>query len=115
MTNIELYKFAYNFLLSKKGVTDKLIRYHFKPQYQKPKNLNDLFQRLCETSQNKQMSSKVIGGSIGGVKNLKNILYNFNPRKVADNYSKTDSDKLLKRIVSVLKPSGQIRQSSRSI
>lgn len=115
MTNKELYDFAYEFLLSKRGVTDELIREHFKPEYQKPKDINAIYQRLCETAQNKQMSSKVIGGSIGGVENLKTILFNFNPKQVAKTYSKADSEKLLDKIIFELKPNGQIRRTSRSI
>ena len=60
MTNKELYNFAYQFLLEKDGVTENLIQKHFQPEYNKPKSINDIFQRLCETAQNKQMSTKVI-------------------------------------------------------
>jgi len=111
----ELYEFAYEFLLSKQGVTEELIRKHLEPEYQKPKNINTIFQRLCETAQNKQMSTKVIGGSIGGIQRLGTILYDFNPKIVAKIYSKIDSEKLLNKIIEELNPSGQIRRTSRSI
>ena len=115
MTNKELFKFAYKFLLSKEGVTDELIKKHIKPEFPKPKDINVIFQRLCETAQNKQMSSKVIGDSIGGVENLRKILFDFNPKQVATNYTKMDSDKLLDRIILDIKPNGKIRRTSRSI
>lgn len=115
MTNIELYKFAYNYLLEKKGVTEDLIEKHFEPEYNKPDNLNTIFQRLCETAQNKQMSTKVIGGSIGGVEKLFKILYGFNPKLVSKAFAKNESEKLLDIIISELKPNGQIRRTSRSI
>lgn len=115
MTNKELYNFAYRFLLEKEGVTEELIKKHFQPEYNKPKNINIIYQRLCETAQNKQMSTKVIGGSIGGVEKLKDVLFNFNPKKVSETYGKNDSEKLLNEIILKLKPKGQIRRTSRSI
>ena len=61
----KLYEFAYNYLLSKEGVTEELIKRHFEPEFNKPKSLNTIYLRLCETAKNRQMSSKVIGDSIG--------------------------------------------------
>jgi hypothetical protein len=115
MTYKELYEFAYKFLLSKKGVTRELIEKHFAPEYDKPNNLNDIFQRLCHTAQNKQMSTKVIGGSIGGVENLKKVLFDFNPKQVYKNYTKSESEKLLNEIIKTLNPKGKIRRTPRSI
>jgi thermostable 8-oxoguanine DNA glycosylase len=115
MTNIELYEFAYNFLLSKKGITRELIEKHFVPEFDKPNNLNDIFQRLCHTAQNKQMSTKVIGGSIGGVENLRKVLFDFNPKQVCINFSKSEKEELLNEIILKLQPKGQIRRTSRSI
>ena len=115
MTNKELYNFAYYFLLDKEGVTENLLQKHFQPEYNKPENINAIFQRLCETAQNKQMRTKVIGGSIGGVEKLENILFGFNPKHVTDNFRKNDSEKLLNSIISELKPKGQIRRTPRSI
>ena len=95
MDNKELYNFAYEFLLTKKGVTVELIKKHLKPIYNKPKDINTIYQRLCETAQNKQSSRNVIGGSIGGVDKLKNILFDFDPKKVVKNYTKLESNILL--------------------
>ncbi len=110
-----LYEFAYKFLLSKNGITGEVIEKHLVPEYNKPNNLNAIFQRLCHTAQNKQMSTKVIGSSIGGVDNLKEVLFNFNPKLVAEKFSKSESEKLLNEIVIKLNPKGQIRRTSRSI
>lgn len=115
MTNIELYKFAHKFLLEKENVTEKIIQKQLQPEYNRPKSINAIFQRLCETAQNKQMSTKVIGGSIGGVENLKNVLFKFSPKEVSENFIKTDSEKLLNKIILELNPKGQIRRTSRSI
>lgn len=111
----DLYQFAYEFLLSKPGITKELIEAHLIPEYDKPNNLNDIFKRLCYTAQNKQMSNKVIGNSIGGVDTLKKVLFNFNPKLVAANFSKSESEKLLDEIISTINPKGQIRRTSRSI
>jgi len=115
MTNKELYDFAYNFLLSKKGVSEALIEKHFKPEQSKPQDLNALYKRLCDTAQNRQMSANVIGKSIGGIDNLKSLLFDFNPIQVAKEYGKDDSSRLLERIVGKLNPVGKIRTTPRSI
>ena len=115
MNNKELYNLAYEFLLTKKGVTENLIKKHFQPEHNKPKDINTIYQRLCETAQNKQSSSNVIGGSIDGVDKLKNVLFDFDPKEVVRNYTKLDSNKLLDKIITELKPKGKIRRTSRSI
>lgn len=115
MTNKELYEFAYKFLLSKKGITRELIQKQLVPEFNKPDNLNDIYQRLCHTAQNKQMSTKVIGDSIDGVKNLNKVLFDFDPKQVSKKFTKSTAEKLLSRIISVLKPNGQIRRTSRSL
>jgi len=70
----ELYTYAYDFLLSQDGVTDKLIKKHLVSEHQKPRNINTIYKQLCASAQNRQMSSKVIGQSIGGIENLKSVL-----------------------------------------
>ena len=115
MDNKELYILAYEFLLTKKGVTEGLINKHFQPEYNKPKDIKTIYQRLCETAQNKQSSRNVIGGSIGGVIRLADILFDFDPMEVVRNYTKLESSQLLDRIINELKPKGKIRRTSRSI
>lgn len=115
MTNKELYKFAYQFLLKRENVTEDIIQKHFQPEYNRPKSINSIFQRLCETAQNKQMSTKVIGTSIGGVEKLRNVLFKFNPKDVSENFTKNDSEKLLDKIILEINPKGKIRRTSRSI
>ncbi len=111
----ELYNFAYNFLLSKEGVTDQLIKRHLVSEYQKPQNINTIYKQLCASAQNRQMSSKVIGESINGISNLKSILFDFDPKQVTNFYSKNDKDKLLEKIIKELKPKGEIRRTNRSL
>lgn len=115
MTDQELYKIAYNFLLSFESVTKEDLDKHLQSEYEKPKDLKIIYRKLCESAQNKQMSSKVIGNSIGGVENLKEVLFNFDPKKVSQAYKKTDSSKLLSEIVDKLNPNGQVRTTKRSL
>jgi thermostable 8-oxoguanine DNA glycosylase len=111
----ELYNFAYDFLLSKEKVSDELIRIHLMSEHQKPHNINTIYRQLCASAQNRQMSNKVIGQSIDGIDNLKKVLFNFNPKQVAETYSKRDKGKLLNTIVKELKPKGEIRKTNRSL
>ena len=115
MTDKEIYKIATEFLTSFTEVTDEILHKHLKSEYSKPKDLSKIYYRICESAQNKQMNSKVIGGSINGLKNLDKILFNFDPVKVAETYTKSEKDKLLDRIIKDLNPKGQIRRTSRSI
>lgn len=115
MTNKELYKNAVEFLLSFDKITIDNLNDHLKAEFEKPDEIKIIYWRLCESAQNKQMSSKVIGQSIGGVENLKKVLSDFNPKKVAINYAKTDKLKLLDTIIKELKPTGQIRTTSKSL
>lgn len=115
MTDKELYQFAFKFLRTFDKVTDEILNKHLESEHSKPKDLNIVYYRICESAQNKQMSSKVIGGSINGLENLGKVLFDFDPIKVSQAYKKSDKDRLLDNIINVLKPSGQIRRTNRSI
>jgi hypothetical protein len=115
MTDKELYKTAIKFLSSFPAVTDVILNKHLKSVHSKPKDLSIVYFKICVSAQNKQMSSKVIGGSINGLENLSKVLFDFDPVKVAEAYNKSEKDKLLDRIIESLNPHGQIRRTSRSI
>lgn len=115
LTNRKLYETAIEFLLSFEQITQNDLDIHLVAEHEKPKDLKIIYQRLCESAQNKQMNSKVIGNSIGGINNLKKVLFNFNPHKVATHYQKIDSDRLLNDIRNKLNPKGQIRTTNRSL
>lgn len=115
MNHKQFYQFAYNYLLEKEGVTEELLKRHFSPEFNKPDDLNSVYKRLCSTAQNKQMSPKIIGESIGGIDNLDKVLFNFNPKEVSLKYNKSDSELLLENIIEVLKPKGQVRKTPKSI
>lgn len=115
MTDTELYKYAYEFLLSFGIVTRAELELHLRAEYEKPNDLKIIYRKLCESAQNKQMSSKVIGSSIGGVENLGKVLFDFNPYKVAQEYKITEAHRLLSEIKIRLKPNGQVRTTARSL
>lgn len=114
MTDKELYKYAYDFLLSS-GIKKDELELHLRSEFKKPKDLKIIYRKLCASAQNKQMSSKVIGNSIGGIENLGKVLFDFDPNAVSKEYKTTDSDRLLSEIKAKLKPNGQIRTTSRSL
>lgn len=115
MTDTQLYSSAFEFLLMQQNVTREMLDKHLVPECDKPNDLNAVFRQVCETAQNRQMSSKVVGGSINGIQTLSGILCGFDPHLVALKYLDIESRRLLSEIVEVLNPSGQIRQTSRSL
>jgi hypothetical protein len=60
------------------------------------------------------MKARVIGGSIGGVEKLAAVLFDFDPKKVFDDYG-GNSERVLSKIKDKLKPSGEIRNTPKSI
>jgi hypothetical protein len=110
-----IYQKAYDFLLNQSDITKEIIDAHLKPEYNKLDDIKEVFKKFCNSAQNKQMSSKVIGGSIGKIESLTCVLFNFNPHKTAKKYSKNSDEELLNDIIIKLKPTGQIRRTPRSL
>lgn len=111
-----LFEFAYDYLKSFENINEKDIKKHLKPIYNKPTNLNSLFERLCESAQNRQMSNKVIGQSIvGGLKKIGDVTNGFDINFVCEKYKLNDSRVLLKNIVEKLEIKGKIRDTNRSL
>lgn len=75
--------------------------------------LNDVFQGLIESLQNKGMSSKVIGQAINGIDRLSKPLFDFSPTKTNEIYAQ-DWEYLLTTIKFQLKPKGKIRMTPKS-
>ena len=115
MTDKELYNAAIEFLLSFKIITKETLYKHLRAEYEKPNDLSIIYLKLCESAQNKQMSSKVIGHSVGGIENLGKVLFDFNPQLVAEKYQKNDANNLLNDIIKRLNPRGQMRTTTRSL
>jgi hypothetical protein len=115
MTDQQLYKSAVDFLLSFDCVTQEDLDLHLTSEHKKPNDLKIIYRQLCESAQNRQMSPKVIGSAIGGVDNLKKVLHEFDPHKVASTYGKTDISSLLTDIKNKLNPKGHFRTTTKSL
>lgn len=114
----KIYKCARRFLSDNtpKEATDEIIESYLNYSTKPDSNswtIEQLFLRFLESAQNANMKAGVIGGSINGVKNLKSVLFDFDPKKVYKNFQ--DSEKLLDDIIKKLKPSGAIRRTEKSI
>lgn len=115
MTDKQLYQSGIDFLLSFEGISRDILALHLKSEYEKPKDIKIIYLKLCESAQNKQMSSRVIGSSIGGIDKLRKILFDFNPTLVSQAYKKNDCHLLLSKIKEELNPCGQVRTTNRSL
>lgn len=110
-----LYTLGYEFLMSKKGVTKELLEQHFEPQFNRPEDIRSIYFRLCISAQNKQMSSNVIGKSIGGIENLSSVLFDFNPYEVSSKYQRTDSDLLMNVITKKIQRRSEFKRGNKSL
>ena len=106
---------AIEFLSSRDGITKTDVELHLTPVKEKPNDLKDIYRQFCFSAQNRQMSAKVIGGSIGDFDNLRVVLFDFSPQKVAEKYSKGSAQELLNDIQKKLNPKGQMRTTNRSL
>jgi hypothetical protein len=97
------------------GIDAALINEYLRPDAtkQKPNDIRELYFRLLFHAQNANMKSRVIGGSIGGVEKLSEVLFEFDPCQVLAEYQSWDQ--LLERVEQVLKPRGQVRRTGRSL
>lgn len=103
------------FQLKAQGLTHAVIESYLNaPAADRPATLAGIYQRLLDSAQNANMKASVIGGSIGGVRNLGPLLCNFEPAQVAAHYG-IHSASLLRDVVEDLKPKGKIRTEPRSI
>lgn len=74
----------------------------------RPNDISGIYLRLLASAQNANMKAGVIGGSIGGVKNLGIILCDFQPKLVLEKYG-NDSEKVFVDVKENLKPRGKLR------
>lgn len=111
----EIYSLMYEFLESLDGVDAKIINMHLKPELKPTKELSLVYKRFVFSAQNRQMSTNVIGNSIGGLDKLSKVLFGFNPHRVAKKYSKGDGGLLFNDIKIKLKPNGKLRANANSI
>ena len=116
--NKRFYDFAYKFLINntQEGINEKIVKsYLTVPEPEDNcKTISEVFYRMLVSAQNRQMLVNVIGGSIGGVKNLRKVLSNFDVHFVQKKYS-NNSIKLLNDIEENLCLEGKIRKTEKSI
>jgi len=101
--------------LGVEGVTPQLIEKQLCLSETKGRtqSVGEILMRLLESAQNANMRPIVIGGSIGGVKNLKDVLFDFSPAAIVEAYPTWES--VFDQIQLRLKPTGKLRMTPRSI
>ncbi|MDD5360778.1 MAG: hypothetical protein PHN88_01495 [Ignavibacteria bacterium] len=115
MTEKDIYESALDFLMSFETIKKSDLDKHLVSEYEKPNDLKIIYKGLCKSAQEKQMSTNVIGNAIGGIDNLKNVLFDFDPHRVADKFGVTDTGVLLSEIQNILYPTGQMRTTPKSL
>jgi hypothetical protein len=111
------YALAKDFLLrsgAERGVTPELIEKYLHLSRPRPESLAGIYERMLESAQGGNMNSGVVGGSIGGVGNLRPVLCDFDPSRVLEKYA-CGWEGVLDDIVAQLKPRGGVPRSARSI
>jgi len=111
-----IYGLAREYLLSLEPVTEEMLRQHV-DSADNPRGVNriaDVYQQLVRSAQNANMKACVVGGALGGIERLGQVLYDFDPVETKAKYG-DNSEQLLEDIVAVLKPGGQIRRTPKSI
>lgn len=105
LSDTEFIESVFEFLMRFDGITRKVIEKQLIPEEKriKPKEINDIYKSILSSAQNVQMSPNVIGGAISGEKGnidpLEDILYNFNPQKVHEEYSGLSNHHLYKKVI----------------
>jgi hypothetical protein len=112
------YGLAKDFLLQVRtgnGVTPELVEKYLQLDKKiRPRTLAGLYERVLESAQNANMKAGVIGGSIGGVGNLRPVLCGFEPARVLEKYP-AGWESVLDDVVAQLKPRGSVRRTPKSI
>jgi hypothetical protein len=122
MNQEDIDKFVYaeakNFLLDLciPGVDSLLIEKYLSPISlpPRPDSIPKIYERILESAQNANMKAGVIGRAIGGIKNLSQVLFRFDPEKVLGKYD-SDWEILLDDIQREIQPAGKIRRTKRGI
>lgn len=96
-----------NSLTTKDGfrVTQEMLSKYF--QVEKLKTMADIYFRLLLSAQNANMKAGVIGGSIDGVENLRDVLCGFEPKAVIQQYG-DNSQRVFTDIKKQVKPRGKV-------
>src|SRR5262245_7223546 len=105
------YAFAKHYLLSR-GATAEMIERHLAPdsEGQRASTLADLYYGLLNSAQSAQGKPQFIGGSIGHLRRLGEVLYDFDPSEVAARYLHEPGGwaELFQAIKTHLQPKGKV-------
>ncbi len=118
--DIKVFNAARNFLLEESpgDMTEAMILGYLKPESDEEAgelSFPGIYRQILESSQNSNMKSGRISGVLGGsIEPLGKILSNFDPLLVLDEFG-DNSDILLEKIISVLKPEGEINLTPKSV
>lgn len=109
-----VYALAKDYLpqLNIDGVTPELIEKYLHPKG-RPQSIAGILVRLLESAKNANMKDGVITGSIGEINNLKDVLFDFEPTAIIENYPTWQS--VFDQIKIRLKPKGKMRDTARAI
>ena len=111
------YELAKKYLprLNIPGVTISLVEKYLDPLSLSPKptTKKELYYRFLVSAQNAGMKPKVIGGAIGGIDRLSEVLCGFKPKKILKKYNEWKP--IFNQIKKQLKPRGKVRGTSQSI
>jgi len=117
-----VYALALSYLLGREGITREVVDRHIRVPLgeQRPAALSGasgVYERLLESAQSAQSMPNVIGGSIGGIERLGEILFDFDPAAVALKYPPSEEGcrRLFEDIREQLAPRGKLNYNPRSL
>lgn len=116
MNSKDLVTFAISFLEEESGAPKELIRKYMEtPNFDKPTDLNTIYWRMVASIQNNQGMPNTIGKSLpNNIESLRTILFDFDPKKVANTYSELECDLLFEKIKVDVGPTGKLRDAQGS-
>jgi hypothetical protein len=112
------YALAKDFLLragADEGVTPELIEKYLHLSTPGPDTLAGIYEGMLESAQSADRRKNAIGGTIGGVHNLRQVLCEFEPVWVLEKYRSSGWEGVLEEIVNQLRPKGSIRRTTQGI
>lgn len=104
----QAYAIALEYLKVVCNMPRELIERHINPASERVTTLDAIYERLLQSAQSAGMSPTVIGASIGGLSNLGKVLFDFDPKLVAQKYAE-GWELVFEDIKRELQPRGRLR------
>jgi hypothetical protein len=106
---------ARSFLLEFEQVTPEVLDRHLSvPAKDRPQELPGIFFNLVFSAQNRYSLPRVIGGAIGGIESLSDILCDFEPNRVLEKYAEGGAERMLDHVIERLLSGSPPRREARS-